>query len=86
MRCGDRWRSAQRLTRRRSDSAPAMILLRNGAAHVAICADRVYPSPRGLEFGVGALAAMLAYASGATPVYCGKPEKLFFQELCRRLR
>lgn len=63
----------------------AMILLRGGAALIAICADRVYPSPRGLEFGVGALAAMLSYASGARPIYCGKPEKLFFEELCRRL-
>ncbi len=63
----------------------AMIRLRGGALHVAICADRVYPSPRGLEFGVGALAAMLSYASGASPVYCGKPERLFFAELCHRL-
>jgi 4-nitrophenyl phosphatase len=63
----------------------AMLLLRNGAALVGICADRVYPSPRGLEFGVGAMAAMLAYASGVTPVFCGKPEKLFFNELCHRL-
>ena len=63
-----------------------MLLLRRGAALVAICADRVYPSPRGLEFGVGAMAAMLAYASGATPIDCGKPQPLFFRELCRRLR
>ena len=63
----------------------AMLLLRQGAALVAICADRVYPSPRGLEFGVGALAAMLAYAASVEPVYCGKPEPLFFQELCQRL-
>jgi HAD superfamily hydrolase (TIGR01450 family) len=63
----------------------AMLLLRRGAALVAICADRVYPSPRGLEFGVGAFAAMFAYAADVTPVFCGKPEALFFQELCRRL-
>lgn len=63
----------------------AMILLRNGAALVGICADRVYPSPRGLEFGVGALASMLAYAANVIPVYCGKPEKLFFHELCHRV-
>ena len=63
----------------------AMLLLRNGAALVGICADRVYPSPRGLEFGVGAMAAMLAYAAGIQPVFCGKPEKLFFNELCHRL-
>lgn len=63
----------------------AMLLLREGAALVAICADRIYPSPRGLEFGVGALAAMLAYAASVQPIYCGKPEPLFFQELCHRL-
>lgn len=63
----------------------AMLLLRQGAALVAICADRVYPSPRGLEFGVGAMASMLAYAADVRPVYCGKPEKLFFHELCQRL-
>ena len=64
----------------------AMLLLRQGAALVAICADRIYPSPRGLEFGVGAMAAMLAYAADVEPIYCGKPEKLFFQELCHRLK
>jgi NagD protein len=63
----------------------AMLLLRKGAALVAICADRVYPSPRGLEFGVGAFAAMFAYAANVRPVHCGKPEPLFFNELCRRL-
>jgi HAD superfamily hydrolase (TIGR01450 family) len=64
----------------------AMLLLREGAALVAICADRVYPSPRGIEFGVGAMAAMLAYAANVQPIYCGKPEKLFFNELCHRLQ
>jgi 4-nitrophenyl phosphatase len=63
----------------------AMILLRKGAALVAICADRIYPSPRGMEFGVGAMAAMMAYAANVTPVYTGKPERFFFEELCRRL-
>jgi len=63
----------------------AMLLLRNGAALVAICADRIYPSPRGMEFGVGAMAAMLSYAARVEPVYCGKPEALFFHELCERL-
>ena len=63
----------------------ALVLLRRGAALVAICADRVYPSPRGLEFGVGAMSAMMAYAASVTPIFCGKPEKIFFVELCRRL-
>ena len=64
----------------------AMLLLRQDASLVAICADRIYPSPRGLEFGVGALSAMLAYAADVQPVYCGKPEPLFFHELCHRLQ
>jgi ribonucleotide monophosphatase NagD (HAD superfamily) len=64
----------------------AMILLRRGGAElVGICADRVYPSPRGLEFGVGAMSTMLAYAANVKPVFCGKPERFFFLELCRRL-
>jgi HAD superfamily hydrolase (TIGR01450 family) len=53
---------------------------------VGICADRVYPSPRGIEFGCGALTHMLAYAADVTPVFTGKPEAIFFQELCQRLK
>ena len=63
----------------------ALYLLRAGATLVGICADRVYPSPRGLELGSGALASMLAYAAGVTPLYTGKPEAIFFQELCGKL-
>lgn len=63
----------------------ALMLLRRGAALVSICADRVYPSPRGLEFGVGALSAMFAYAANVSATFCGKPEAIFFTELCRRL-
>ena len=60
-------------------------LLRNGSACVGLCADRVYPSPRGLEFGSGALTAMMAYAAAVEPVFCGKPQAIFFNELCRRI-
>ncbi|MCC6424926.1 MAG: HAD-IIA family hydrolase [Phycisphaerales bacterium] len=63
----------------------ALGLLRKGAQLVGICADRVYPSTRGLEFGVGALSAMLAYAAGRQPVFCGKPQPVFFNKLCTRL-
>ncbi len=63
----------------------ALQLARKGAMLIGICADRVYPSPRGIEFGAGALSAMLAYASNSQPVFCGKPQKLFFDELCTRL-
>ena len=64
----------------------ALVLLRNGASLVSICADRVYPSPRGLEFGVGAMSAMMSYAANVPATFCGKPEKIFFTELCRRLK
>jgi NagD protein len=63
----------------------ALYLLRAGATLVGICADRVYPSPRGLELGSGALTQMMAYAASVTPVFAGKPERIFFEELCRRL-
>lgn len=63
----------------------ALELLRRGAALVGVCADRVYPSPRGLELGSGALCAMLAYAANKSPIYCGKPEPEFFLGLCNRL-
>ncbi len=63
----------------------ALHLLKGGAALVGICADRVYPSPRGLEFGSGAFSWMLAYAAGVDPVFCGKPQPIFFRELCQRL-
>lgn len=64
----------------------ALVLARHGAAIVGCCADRVYPSPRGLELGSGALTWMLSYAANVQPIFCGKPEKLFFQELCRRIQ
>jgi HAD superfamily hydrolase (TIGR01450 family) len=56
-----------------------------GAAHVALCADRAYPTPRGFEIGSGAVSAMLAYAAGHQPIYCGKPQRVFFDELCQHL-
>ena len=53
---------------------------------MGLCNDRVYPSPRGIEFGAGAMCAMLAYAANVKPVFCGKPERIFFVELCNRLK
>jgi HAD superfamily hydrolase (TIGR01450 family) len=63
----------------------ALRLLRKGAAAVGVCSDRVYPSDRGLEFGSGALTWQLCYAAAIEPIFCGKPQELFFKELCRRL-
>ena len=63
----------------------ALYLIRAGAKLIGVCADRLYPSPRGLEFGSGAMSQMLAYAANVTPIYTGKPEPIFFQELCHKL-
>jgi HAD superfamily hydrolase (TIGR01450 family) len=63
----------------------ALQLLRKGAMLLGVCADRVYPSPRGIELGSGALSWMLGYAANVEPFFCGKPEPIFFEELCRRI-
>lgn len=63
----------------------ALQLARNGAAIVGLCADRVFPSRRGLEFGAGSLTAMLAYAANREPIFCGKPQPQFLLHLCQRL-
>ena len=63
----------------------ALVLLRAGAELVGICADRVFPSPRGFEFGSGAFCALLGYAANVKPTFCGKPETAFFLRLCRKL-
>ena len=63
----------------------ALALLRSGAALLGICADRVYPSPRGIEFGSGAFCAYLGYAADVAPFFCGKPERAFFAKLCEKL-
>ena len=64
----------------------ALELLRGGGVRlVGICADRVYPSPRGIEFGSGALTALLAYGAAVRPVFTGKPEPVFFRTLCERM-
>ncbi len=63
----------------------ALVLARHGAKLIGICADRVYPSPRGLEFGSGALTHMLAYAANSEPLFSGKPQPIFFHSLCQRL-
>lgn len=63
----------------------ALALLRHGAALVGVCADRVYPSHRGIEFGSGAFCAMLAYAAAVEPIYAGKPDPVFFRKLCEKV-
>jgi 4-nitrophenyl phosphatase len=78
----ERLRLALTILRRRGnqpkDQSKATMLL-------GMCADRVYPSPRGIEFGSGAMTMLLSYASAVEPVFTGKPEAVFFQELCGRL-
>jgi ribonucleotide monophosphatase NagD (HAD superfamily) len=63
----------------------ALRLIVQGAACVGICADRLYPSPEGLELGSGAMTQMFAYAANVEPILFGKPQKRFFQHLCDNL-
>ena len=63
----------------------ALQVIRKNAQLIGISADRVYPSTRGIEFGCGALTEMLAYAANVEAFYCGKPKRVFFESLCRRL-
>jgi len=74
----ERMRAALTILRRQSGSDRPTALL-------GMCADRVYPSPRGLEFGSGAMTTMMSYASGVPCVFTGKPEVVFFEELCGQL-
>ena len=64
----------------------ALQLARRGAELIGLCADRVYPSTRGMEFGAGALTLMLSYAAQVEPTFCGKPDPKFFTELCQHLQ
>lgn len=63
----------------------ALQLLRDGAKLVGTSADRIYPTQTGVEFGSGALCAMLGYAANCTPYLSGKPQPVFFQNLCKKL-
>lgn len=63
----------------------ALQLARNGASLIGLCADRVFPSARGIEFGSGCITTMLAYAANTTPIFCGKPQPNFFLDFCRHL-
>jgi ribonucleotide monophosphatase NagD (HAD superfamily) len=63
----------------------AILRSQRTCALVGICADRVYPSLRGIEFGSGALTLLLSYAADVTPVFGGKPQEVFFHSLCQKL-
>jgi 4-nitrophenyl phosphatase len=69
-------------------AAMAMQLLRRGAQLVVGCADRVFPTPTGLEIGSGSWGAMFSYGADLPPArvhYAGKPTLSFFTRLCDRL-
>lgn len=59
--------------------------LLRGAELVALCNDRTYPTPRGEEIGAGGVSVMLSFAANIKPTLCGKPQRLFFEELCHHL-
>jgi 4-nitrophenyl phosphatase len=53
----------------------AMTAVRHGARLIATNDDATYPTPEGPIPGGGALAAAVAYASGATATVAGKPHR-----------
>ncbi|MFI5379110.1 MAG: HAD-IIA family hydrolase [Tepidisphaerales bacterium] len=63
----------------------ALELLRAGAELYGVCADRVYPSPRGIEIGCGAFCAMFSYAANRPAKIFGKPQRRFFETLLSRM-
>ncbi|MGF1633670.1 MAG: HAD-IIA family hydrolase [Phycisphaerae bacterium] len=60
-------------------------LCRGGAKLLGVCNDRVYTSPAGIEFGAGSFCALLGFGADVPTVFAGKPEPVFFRELCQRL-
>lgn len=76
---GGRWREAthvvsgldRELTYRKLSAACRAILA--GASYICTNPDNVFPSDEGLEPGAGAIAAAISAATGARPIYMGKP-------------
>jgi len=54
-------------------------LIRDGALFIATNLDPNIPSEEGLVPGTGAMVAMLAAASGGSPIYIGKPEPILYE-------
>ncbi len=67
-----------------AELAEAALAVRAGAWWVATNADTTMPSPRGLMPGNGALVAAVATATGAQPVFAGKPEAPLHEEALQR--
>ena len=51
----------------------AFLAVKGGARFIATNDDATYPMPDGLVPGGGAIVAAVAYATGATPAFAGKP-------------
>lgn len=63
----------------------AATLIRSGARFVATNPDKVLNSERGLSPGNGAIVAAIAAASGAEPLFIGKPERTIFDRALKRI-
>jgi glycerol-1-phosphatase len=69
---------------RYADLAEAALAVRAGALWVATNGDPTLPSRRGLLPGNGSLVALVATATGASPVIAGKPQLPLHAEAVRR--
>ena len=67
-----------------ADLTEATLAVARGALWVAANLDSTMPTPRGLVPGNGALVAVVATATGRTPLVAGKPERALHDEAVRR--
>ena len=58
--------------------------VRSGLIWIATNGDATVPSPRGLLPGNGALVAALSHATGAVPIFTGKPDPVMHRETIER--
>ena len=67
-----------------TELAEAVVVVRNGAEHVATNADATIPSPRGPLPGNGALVGVVSAVTGRRPLVTGKPDPAMHAECVRR--
>lgn len=62
----------------------AVLAIRNGAKFIGTNADSNLPNERGMVPGAGSLVALVEYATQASPLMIGKPEKIIMQMALKR--
>ncbi|ANH25724.1 HAD-IIA family hydrolase [Corynebacterium pseudotuberculosis] len=68
-----------------AELSEAAMSIRNGARYFVSNLDSTLPTERGLCVGNGSMVAAIAHATGARPVFAGKPEAAMFNTAAQRL-